>query len=328
MRAPLPLRDATNTISIGDPDAVADAIDHVLSQRFGGDGYDRDLLHAAFADVGRLFRGEYPGYLACDMPYHDLRHSLDTALLMARLIDGYQIEHIGRENALGPEFAVLGVLLALFHDTGLIRKTREADRAGPEFMSTHEERGIDFAEEYLRGTSLAAHSPLALLIDATRLMADLTMLFSGHRIPIVALGHMLGTADLLSQVSDRYYVERCFFHLYPEFVLGGNDRIRHADGSETVLFSDAFDLLRKTPAFYEHVVQRRLQENFENAYRYLAVHFGDADPYLPAVARNTERLARVLDDGGFSLLRRVPVTTTTNLHPLYLTRPGGTGATP
>ena len=35
------------------------------------------------------------------------------------------------------------------------------------------------------------------------------------------LGRMLGSADLLGQVADRFYLERCYYHLYPELVLGG-----------------------------------------------------------------------------------------------------------
>lgn len=321
MRAPHPLHDVTNTVSIGDAGAVAEAIDGILTPRFGRDAFDCALLHAAFADVERIFNGDDPDYLACDMPYHDLRHSLDTALVMARLIDGYQAEHAGRANALGPDQALLGVLLAVFHDCGFIRKAGEADRIGPDFIACHEERGIDFAEAYLRRTALAAYAPLALLIDATRLIADLDLVFADQQNTTVVLGHMLGTADLVSQVSDRYYVERCFFHLYPEFVLGRHDRIRTADGEEQILYRDAFDLLRKTPGFYEQVVNRRLDVDFNRVHGYLARHFGAVDPYAEAVARNIKRLVQVLAEGEDRFLRREPVSTTRQLDPAYRARP-------
>ena len=35
------------------------------------------------------------------------------------------------------------------------------------------------------------------------------------------VGHMLGTADIIAQMSDRCYLEKCRDRLYPEFVLGG-----------------------------------------------------------------------------------------------------------
>jgi hypothetical protein len=83
------LRDVTDTVSIGDADAVAEAANRILEKCFGAGSFDGELLHTSFSLVGRLFAGEHPGYLPCDMPYHDVRHSLDTALVMARLIDGY-----------------------------------------------------------------------------------------------------------------------------------------------------------------------------------------------------------------------------------------------
>ena len=33
------------------------------------------------------------------------------------------------------------------------------------------------------------------------------------------VGQMLGTADILAQMSDRCYLEKCRDRLYPEFVL-------------------------------------------------------------------------------------------------------------
>src|SRR5256885_16463823 len=126
MRAPQSLLDATNTVSIGDEQAVADATDRILENCFGAGSFDRELLHASFTLVGRLFAGEHPGYLACDMPYHDLRHSLDTALLMARLIPGYQSEQGVSSSPLTPEYGQPGGPLAPVHDAGFTARTPEA----------------------------------------------------------------------------------------------------------------------------------------------------------------------------------------------------------
>ena len=93
--APRILLDATNTVSIGSAQEVADATDRILSSCFAVGGFDRTLIQTSFTFVGRLFAGDHQGHLACDMPYHDLRHSLDTALVMARLIAGYQSEQPG-----------------------------------------------------------------------------------------------------------------------------------------------------------------------------------------------------------------------------------------
>jgi hypothetical protein len=48
------------------------------------------VLNRSFRDMARLQLGEYPGYRACDTDYHNMQHSLDVTLAMARLMDGYE----------------------------------------------------------------------------------------------------------------------------------------------------------------------------------------------------------------------------------------------
>ena len=322
MRAPRILRDATGSVSIGDAHAVADAVHAVLTRCFGPESFDANLLRASFTLVEHVFEGEHPRYLACDMPYHDLRHSLDTALVMARMIDGYRVEHANAASHLTAEYGLLGVLLALLHDVGFIRKASEAALCGPQLMAEHERRSVEFAECYLKATSLARHAALASLILATRLSTNLDELFACYEKPAVTLGMMLGSADLLSQVSDRCYPERCYYHLYHELVLGGCDRVRRADGRERVLYHDALELLRNTPGFYEAIVRKRLDRDFGQVSGALGAHFRGANPYDAAICDNLERVGRVLGDGGTRLLRRNPITTTRNLAAVY-TRPAG-----
>lgn len=316
--------DVTNTVSIGDARAVADAAERILARCFGAGSVDRELLHASFDLVARVFAGEHPGYLACDMPYHDLRHSLDTALVMARLIDGCQREPGGPAVALTAEHGLLGVLLGLLHDTGFIRTTAESALCGPQLMAQHEFRSVEFAGRYLRATALAAHAPLATLILATRLGAHLDELFAGLDDRAVALGEMLGTADLVSQMSDRCYPERCCYHLYPELKLGGRDRVRAADGQVQLLYLDGLDLLRKTPGFCEHVLGGRLERDLQGRVRHLAAHHGGADPYAEAIRRNLDRIDRMVAEARFDLLQDEPATTTRNLAAIYRARPPGT----
>jgi len=311
------LLDATNTVSIGDADDTADAIDRIFVACFGAGAFDRELVQASFGLARDLFAGDHPGYLGCDMPYHDLRHSLDTALVMARLIDGYQTQAKAASGALTPAYGVLGVVLALLHDCGLIRKTSEHAICGPQLMADHESRGVEFARTYLRTTPLREHAELAPLVLATQHSARFDQLFHGRDAAVVALGRMLGSADLVSQVSDRSYLERCYYHLYPELVLSGYDRARAADGEERVLYRDALDLLRKTPAFYRDVVTKRLREDFGGIAASLATHFGGNDPYAGAIDANLDRCARIIADGGTRLLGPEPVTTTRDLAPIY-----------
>lgn len=311
------LLDATNTVPIGDARAVAAACERILETCFGAGSVDRDLLVGSFVLVGDLFAGRHPGYLACDMPYHDLRHSLDVALVMARLVAGYQRERGPRDQTLTPEQGMLGVLLGLLHDSGYIRRTLEAALSGPQLSDAHESRSVAFAASYLRTTPLAGCATLAPLILATRLKTDLDHLFAGFEAPAVALGRMLASADLLSQMSDRCYLERCYYHLYPELVLGGCDRVRAPDGREQLLYADAFDLLRKTPNFYESVVRKRLNQDLRQMSRHLATCFAGDDPYGKSIQRNLDRLARVDIDERSRFLGPEPMTTTRDLAAIY-----------
>jgi len=240
---------------------------------------------------------------------------------MARLIAGYQREHGVSSDAFRPDYGLLGVVLGLLHDTGYIRKSSESALCGPQLMAEHEARSVQFAGSYLRATLLADHAALAPLILVTKLGSDLNQLFTGYDRAAITLGQMLGSADLISQISDRWYLERCYYHLYPELVLGGADRVRSPNGGEHLLYRDAFDFLSKTPKFYESIVRKRLDQDFRQVARYLAVHFAGTDPYAQAIHRNLDRFARMVADGPFGLLQREPLTTSSNLAAIYHAQP-------
>ena len=162
--------DPTLTVDLEDPRAVLAAVDAILQQRFGP-GYGFPLLEQAVSDLARAFRGEYPGLLRCDTYYHDLRHALDSGLALARLLDGQAPttrpqapEHIDGGHAL------LGVLLALYHDIGLLRRNEEAHLQGAQLTPVHEARGIEFMRDYLSRTSLAHLAEKAERIMITRLV--------------------------------------------------------------------------------------------------------------------------------------------------------------
>ena len=104
------------------------------------------------------------------------------------------------------------------------------------------------------------------------------MHFTGYEIPVdkikVAapefrlLGNLLGSADILAQMADRCYLEKCYDRLYPEFVRGGIARRRHKDGSEEVVFASAADLIFKTPRFYQGAT-KRLRQDLGGCYNYV-----------------------------------------------------------
>jgi hypothetical protein len=313
VRAPTALLDVTNTVPLGDARAVAEAVDGIFVDAFGAGRHERELLHAGFAFVDRLYAGTHDGYLACDMPYHDLRHALDTALATARLAAGAR----DASCALSPDDALVAVLLALMHDIGYIRKSSEADICGPQLTTGHEKRGAAFAASWLRTTTLAGRAELAPAIRGTELGIDLERLVAGREPAFATVGRMIGAADLLCQAADRVYLERCYYHLYPELVLAGADRTGLGEGAADYLYRDGLELVRQTGDFFAKYFRPRLDNDFAQVVPSLARHFGGENPYAEAVARNLDRQARIAADGGAALLGDEPATTTTGLAPIY-----------
>ena len=117
--------DVTNTVQVSSVAAVRRAVEELYTQTWPGVPTER--LAIAFADFERLFNGQFPGYLGCDTVYHDVQHTLDDTLAMARLLVGYDRTH-APEQQLGAERALLGLVVSLFHDAGYIR--RAGDRRG------------------------------------------------------------------------------------------------------------------------------------------------------------------------------------------------------
>lgn len=290
-RAPL---DLTGTVRLDSAAAVADAATALLAARFPANELDPHFLRRSFEDIEAAFWGQYPGYLACDTPYHDLRHSLDTALLVARMIDGYQLTHGGTPRGLNAIEAELAVFLALYHDIGFLRRDDEAHLTGAALAPQHEERSVAFVRTYLAGSSLSAYGDFADLIHATSLAHATAEKFRHHGEQQAAIAKMIGSADLISQIADRNYLERCRDFLYREFAAAGLDRSRDAEGREKLLYRDGEDLLTKTPAFYDCLVNKRLKEDFDDIQQVLTTHFGASNPYAEAMEANINYLRQLI----------------------------------
>ena len=85
--------DVTNTVQVSSVASVRKAVEELFLQTWPGANTER--LTTAFADFERLFSGQFPGYLGCDTVYHDMQHSLDDTLAMARLLAGFDRTQTG-----------------------------------------------------------------------------------------------------------------------------------------------------------------------------------------------------------------------------------------
>jgi hypothetical protein len=264
------------------------------------------LLERAFTDCSDLYAGEYPGYRRCDTTYHDLQHVLDVTLAMARLMNGYERSR-DRGQAIGERVFRFGIVTALFHDIGYLRHRNDTrHRNGAEYTLKHVSRGARFLEQYMAEVGMPDLASVAGNV----------IHFTGYEIPVQkinvpsqlyhTIGNMLGTADIIAQMADRCYLEKCRDRLYPEFVAGGlASEGNRGTGRSTVLFHSAKELLTKTPSFYRTAIVR-LSDQLGAAYRYLQRHFGGQNLYLDEVGKNVRHAERIAEIGDLSLLRRQP----------------------
>jgi hypothetical protein len=297
--------DVTNTVQVSSPPAVRNAVYEIFSQTWPGASFDR--LWLAFYDFQRLFTGRFPGYLGCDTTYHDMQHSLDMTLALARLVAGYE-KSVEPADRLGPDRALLAVIVSLFHDAGYIRHTERDQNFtnGAEFTMQHVSRSADFLRRYLPTLGMSRDVGVAsMIVHFTGYELDLDTIELDDPRDIIC-GHMIGTADMLAQMADRCYLEKCRDRLYKEFVVGGLAVENARPGEYMIRYESGQHLLEKTPTFYQHVMRERLNTQFNKAYRYVEVLFDGHNPYIEAITNNIRHLVRVISTGDWGLLRRQP----------------------
>jgi hypothetical protein len=301
--------DVTDSVRTTDPASVGAEVVRVFKGLFAGAAAPE--LKRAFRETAGLYRGEHPDYFACDTEYHDIQHVLDVTLAMARLMDGYQRSaHNGGER-LTRELFIVGALAALFHDFGYLRRRHDhRHRYGAEYTLIHVSRGATFLRRYVRALGLGE--------ELARLAATLVH-FTGYERPAETIrisgtlprriGQMLGTADIIAQMSDRCYLEKCRDRLFPEFLLGRMAGEARGASRTLPVFTSGEELVNKTPGFYLGAA-KRLNLQLARSYEYAARHFSGTNLYLAEMQKNVryaEQVAHAREAG--SRLRRQPPST-------------------
>jgi hypothetical protein len=240
---------------------------------------------------------------------------LDVTLAMARLMDGYHRSRRPGDAELPRDVFVIGTLAALFHDFGYLRRRHDhRHRFGAEYTLTHVSRGAAFLRSYVREVGLAPFAPVASTL----------VHYTGYERPAETIrlsdtllrrvGQMLGTADIIAQMSDRCYLEKCRDRLFPEFVLG-NLAGRKVRGARALpVFASGNELVQKTPGFYQGAL-KRLDMQLARAYEYAAQHFGGPNPYLEEMRKNVEYARAVSADPSEGLRRHPPSTLAPDVKP-------------
>lgn len=255
---------------------------------------DIPVLRSLFMHVQNLFAGKVPGYRACNTPYHDFKHTTDMFLATARLIHGADIAGY----AVGSDYATLGLLAALLHNTGYIQTEDDNAGTGAKHTFTHVARSTVYMRNLFasNGFSNDAVTIMELLLACTGAKPSLTdVAFPDTHLS--QMGKILVTADLIGQMSDRCYLEKLVY-LFQELKEAG-----------TPGMDNEVSLLEKTIGFYAQV-QRRFTADLGGAVLFGQLHFRerwglDRDLYGEAIRKQVMYLGTVLGKHRFEFRDRL-----------------------
>ena len=274
-----------------DPAAVEREVQAVYVAMFPQAGCS--FVPTALGWLKDCFGGKYKDYQASDARYHDLEHTLQGTLCMARLLHGRH--QAGAKPGVNQRLFELGLLAILLHDTGYLKKKDDAGGTGAKYTLTHVTRSVQFAEQFLeeKAIPLAEIRMVQNMIRCTGVNANLSLIpFQSEMEKTV--GFALGTADLLGQMAADDYVEKLPV-LYSEF----EESARFYEGkmSSTQSFSGANDLVRKTPDFWTKYVLPKIKNEFWGLYRFLNRPYPNGpNYYIQRVEANIEKVRRQLAD--------------------------------
>jgi hypothetical protein len=219
--------------------------------------FDFALFSSIYHDTLKLFNGEYVGYLKCDTEYHNLQHTQECILEMSRLIHGA----ILNGSSFTEKDVNLGLISSVMHDTGYIKGIDEAEGTGGKFTLVHIERSINFMTKYLKQRKFSSEDiqfceNCLKCTGLTVKIKEIKFISQGNEL----MGKILGTADLIGQMSDPFYLRK-LPTLFKEFQEAG-----------ITLYADELDLLDKTPGFWEFT-QNRFADELGSMDHYLRDHF-------------------------------------------------------
>jgi hypothetical protein len=279
--------DISHTVCIDNPVDVCDAVRAAFVSHFSVEAFA--VIETAFTNVARMYRGEVSNYHACDTDYHDLRHILDVTLAVTRLLIGYERVHANTQDVLGVERVQMGIIAALYHDIGYLRHVKDTrHKHGAEYTKTHVTRGVRFLARYLPAIGHASWVPrMRQLLHYTGYEKIVRMKEARDHM----LGCLLGTGDLIAQMSDRAYLERCRDSLYNEFRIGNVPAPKSTDGQP---FESPADLLNQTPEFMRVTVDSRLNKLFGAVYRYAEQFFDGENLYMLGLEKNLHIFADIV----------------------------------
>lgn len=251
-------------------------------------GIKNDAYIDDYMDITEdLFKGNAPDYQAIDTAYHDISHTLQAALCLVELLHNRHLE--GATPRIDANDFRRALVAVLFHDIGYLKKTGDTSGSGAKYTHLHEKRSCSFSRELLlqRGWPQNDIRFVENLISATGPSADVTRVGFQSEIERV-LGQAVCTADYIGQMSDPHYPEKLEV-LFGEF---RESYLYQQIPEQDWPFASYEDLLRSTPGFWTHFVQRKLEVECAGAVKHLEHPVTGENPYMEAVERNLARIEK------------------------------------
>lgn len=246
-------------------------------------GHDLGRVQATFAMMRLAFAGDLPGYGKLLTLYHNPMHTNEVVLCSARLLHGLYLAGRGLDG----EHIDAALIGALLHDSGYLMREGENVGTGAQFTVDHVDRGVDFARKNL------IYLPESLIATSVKVMQATDhhkhpdwVGFDNPQQQLAA--HATATADLVSQMANREYLERLLL-LYFEFREAGIGA-----------FSDVHDLLENTAGFYR-ITSARLENELNGLAVHLKRHFAaqcgeERNFYQESIDRNLAYLERLVKE--------------------------------
>jgi hypothetical protein len=247
-------RQLADLIPMNSPEAVLEESLTILN--LISPDFDSGPVVSAFSDTVSLYSGTYPGYQACTTDYHDLRHTTDDFIAMARLIHGAVIDGEGLTH----RQINVGLIATLFHDAGYLLEDDDHEGTGGKYTIGHVQRSMDFMKTHGKDYGLSDQEITegrAMILCTDLSVEILSVSFPTDEAKL--LGILLGSADILAQMADRTYLEKLLF-LYYEF--------REGNVGD---YESEMDLLQKTLGFYDFI-DHRLGKTAEMTDRFMLLH--------------------------------------------------------
>ena len=275
-------------VNTRDPAAVCRETRQIYASLYGDDD---GFVSRVFDWFVEAFRGDYRGYQAVDMAYHDREHTMQGTLCFARLM--YCRHESGAEPQIPAKMFRLGLLSILLHDSGYLKQADDTSGTGAKYTLNHVDRSRAFAGLMLtdHGFGEGDVEKVQRMISCTGLNVDLDSIDFRTRLEKI-VGLSVATSDLLGQMAARDYVDR-LADLYKEFT----ECWEYAGARAAGLHYESIEsLLEKTPGFWDNYVKHKLDVECRGLYKFLNNPYPDGpNDYLLRIEANIDKVRRIND---------------------------------